>query len=88
MDFQMRDDSKLTSAQWDAIDKKVVELVRKQHEKAIALLKAHMDKLDALASYLYEKKTITGDEFMKILEGDKSETKEVESAEQKLLADE
>ena len=70
------------------IDKKVVELVRKQHEKAIALLKAHMDKLDALASYLYEKETITGDEFMKILEGDKSETQEVESAEQKLLADE
>lgn len=83
-------DTSLTcsAATQQQIDKKVVELVRKQHEKAIALLKAHMDKLDALASYLYEKETITGDEFMKILEGDKSETKEVESAEQKLLADE
>ena len=83
-------DTSLTcsAATQQQIDKKVVELVRKQHEKAIALLKAHMDKLDALASYLYEKETITGDEFMKILEGDKSETKEVESAEQKLLANE
>ena len=83
-------DTSLTcsAATQQQIDKKVVELVRKQHEKAIALLKAHMDKLDALASYLYEKETITGDEFMKILEGDKSETQEVESAEQKLLADE
>ena len=44
--------------------------MRKQHEKAIALLKAHMDKLDALASYLYEKETITGDEFMNILTRD------------------
>lgn len=83
-------DTSLTcsAATQQQIDKKVVELVRKQHEKAIGLLKAHMDKLDALASYLYEKETITGEEFMKILEGDKAEEPQVEAAEQKLLADE
>ena len=50
------------------IDKKVVELVKQQHEKAIGILKANHRKLDELAQYLYEKETITGDEFMKILE--------------------
>lgn len=50
------------------IDKKVVELVKQQHEKAISILKANRRKLDELAQYLYEKETITGDEFMKILE--------------------
>ncbi len=50
------------------IDKKVVELVKQQHEKAIGILKANRKKLDELAQYLYEKETITGDEFMKILE--------------------
>ena len=50
------------------IDKKVVELVKQQHEKAIGILKANRRKLDELAQYLYEKETITGDEFMKILE--------------------
>ena len=50
------------------IDKKVVELVKQQHEKAIGILKANRRKLDELAQYLYEKETITGDELMKILE--------------------
>ena len=49
------------------IDEKVVELVKAQHEKAKQLLLANRERLDALASYLYEKETITGDEFMTIL---------------------
>ncbi|MGN1204107.1 MAG: ATP-dependent zinc metalloprotease FtsH [Lachnospiraceae bacterium] len=55
------------------IDKKVVELVRTQHEKAISLLKEHREDLDKLAQYLYEKETITGDEFMEILKGKKEQ---------------
>ena len=51
------------------IDKKVVQLVRTQHEKAKELLKANRTKLDELARFLYEKETITGEEFMKILKG-------------------
>ena len=51
------------------IDEQVVELVRRQHEKALAILKENRAKLDELASYLYEHETITGDEFMSILGG-------------------
>ena len=51
------------------IDKKVVETVKAQHEKARALLSNNRSKLDELANYLYEKETITGSEFMKILNG-------------------
>ena len=51
------------------IDKKVVELVRTQHEKARGLLSSNLAKLNELAKYLYEKETITGDEFMSILNG-------------------
>ena len=50
------------------IDKKVVELVKKQHEKAGAILRENRDKLDELARFLYEKETITGEEFMEILD--------------------
>ena len=50
------------------IDKKVIELVKKQHEKARKILIDNRAKLDELADYLYEKETITGDEFMSILE--------------------
>ena len=50
------------------IDKQVVELVKKQHEKATAILVENRKKLDELSLYLYEKETITGEEFMKILE--------------------
>ena len=49
------------------IDKQVVELVKKQHEKASQILRDNKDKLEELAKYLYEKETITGDEFMQIL---------------------
>jgi len=49
------------------IDKQVVALVRKQHEKALALLQKNRGKLDELSEYLYEKETITGEEFMRIL---------------------
>lgn len=49
------------------IDKKVVELVRTQHEKARQILKDHRQKLDELAAFLYERETITGEEFMEIL---------------------
>ena len=49
------------------IDQKVVELVKKQHEKARKLLLDNREKLQELALYLYDKETITGDEFMKIL---------------------
>ncbi len=49
------------------IDKMVVQLVKSQHEKAIGILKANRKALDALAKYLYEKETITGEEFMEVL---------------------
>ncbi len=49
------------------VDKKVVALVKRQHEKARNLLNSHMDKLHELAKFLYEKETITGEEFMEIL---------------------
>ena len=49
------------------IDQRVVELVKKQHEKAIHILTENRAKLDELAQYLYEKETITGEEFMHIL---------------------
>ena len=49
------------------IDMKVVELVRKQHEKAKEILSSNREKLDEIANYLYEKETITGEEFMTIL---------------------
>ena len=49
------------------IDKQVVALVKQQHEKATKILEENKDKLDELAKYLYEKETITGEEFMSIL---------------------
>ena len=51
------------------IDRQVVELVKKQHEKAKNILLNNRSKLDELANYLYERETITGDEFMNILKG-------------------
>ncbi len=54
------------------IDLKTVELVKAQHEKAIKLLRDNREKLDELAKYLYEKETITGDEFMAILNGEEA----------------
>ncbi len=55
------------------IDQQVVELVKKQHDKAAAILTENREKLDELAAFLYEKETITGEEFMKILNGDRAE---------------
>ena len=56
------------------IDDKVVALVKAQHEKAKNLLLSNRAKLDVLAQYLYEKETITGDEFMTILERGEAKT--------------
>ena len=62
------DTSLSCSAQTQAeIDRQVVELVKKQHEKALQILADNREKLDELAEYLYDKETITGDEFMQIL---------------------
>ena len=51
------------------IDRRVVELVKEQHEKAKKILLENREQLEKLAEYLYEKETITGDEFMRILNG-------------------
>jgi len=62
------DSSLVCSAQTSAeIDRKVIELINIQHEKARMILKENKAKLDELAQYLYENETITGDEFMTIL---------------------
>ena len=53
------------------IDQKVVELVKAQHAKAVQILTDNRTKLDELAQYLYQKETITGDEFMEILNREK-----------------
>jgi cell division protease FtsH len=49
------------------IDDQVIEIVKRQHDKAAQILLDNRDKLRELAEYLYEKETITGDEFMEIL---------------------
>ena len=65
------DTSLACSAETQAeIDRQVIALVKKQHAKAIEILSENREKLDELAQYLYEKETITGDEFMKILNAD------------------
>ena len=61
------------------IDRQVTELVKKQHQKAKKLLLDNRDKLDELSNYLYEKETITGEEFMQIL----TRTETLEEAEGK-----
>ena len=50
------------------LDKKVVELVKMEHQKALKILQDNIGKLHELAKYLYENETITGEEFMKILD--------------------
>ena len=70
------DTSLVCSAQTQReIDQKVVELVKTQHEKAIRILTENRAKLDELAQYLYQKETITGEEFMDILNRDDAENK-------------
>ena len=56
-----------SAATQEAIDQKVVEIVKEQHEKARQILTENREKLDELATFLYEKETITGEEFMDIL---------------------
>ena len=51
------------------IDRQVVALVKRQHEKALQILHDNREKLDELANFLYEKETITGEQFMQILNG-------------------
>jgi cell division protease FtsH len=64
------DTSLACSAETQAkIDSLVVSLVKSQHEKAIAILMENRQKLDELSEYLYKRETITGEEFMKILNG-------------------
>ena len=63
------DTSLACSAQMQAkIDEQVIELVKSQHGKALQILTDNRSKLDELANFLYERETITGEEFMKILE--------------------
>ena len=69
-----------SAATQNQIDKQVVELVKKQHDKARKLLEENRDKLDELAAHLYESETITGDEFMKILKPETAETAETAEA--------
>lgn len=49
------------------LDRKVVDLVKQQHEKAVKILLENREKSDELAQFLYQRETITGDEFMEIL---------------------
>ena len=63
------------------LDKKVVELVRREHEKATKILTDNLGKLHEIAKYLYEHETITGEEFMKILNEKPDEIEEIQENE-------
>ena len=63
------------------LDKKVVELVRREHEKATKILTDNIGKLHQIAKYLYEHETITGEEFMKILNEKPDEIEEIQENE-------
>ena len=63
------------------LDKKVVELVRREHEKAMKILTDNIGKLHEIAKYLYEHETITGEEFMKILNEKPDEIEEIQENE-------
>ena len=67
-------DASLTCSEQTAaeVDKEVTAIIRKAHEKAVGILKENMDKLHELARYLLEKETITGEEFMRILNDEKA----------------
>ncbi|MDY6269349.1 MAG: ATP-dependent zinc metalloprotease FtsH [Selenomonadaceae bacterium] len=83
-------DTSLTcsAATQEQIDRRVVELVKKQHDLAKKLLEEHREKLDELANYLYEKETITGQEFMDILKREEEQKKEAALSAQPELGDE
>ena len=61
-------DSSCSADTQKEIDEKVVQLVKAEHEKARKILAANREKLDELAMYLYEQETLTGDDFMDILD--------------------
>ena len=63
------------------IDAKVLELIKEAHNKARTILEADMDKLHELAAYLLEKETITGEEFMQILEHGRQDEAKAETVE-------
>lgn len=63
------------------IDAKVLELIKEAHNKARTILEADMDKLHELAAYLLEKETITGEEFMQILEYGRQDEAKAETVE-------
>ena len=54
------------------IDEKAVAIIKEQHRKALKILEENRQKLDELAAYLYEKETITGEEFMRIFKGEEA----------------
>ena len=58
------------------IDKAVIAMVKEAHDKAVGILQENMEKLDEIATYLLEKETITGEEFMTILNNEKDSEKE------------
>ncbi len=58
------------------IDKAVIAMVKEAHDKAVGILQENMEKLDEIATYLLEKETITGEEFMTILNKEKDSEKE------------
>ncbi|MBQ7317762.1 MAG: cell division protein FtsH, partial [Phascolarctobacterium sp.] len=60
------------------IDAKVLEIIKDAHAKARVILSENLEKLDELAAYLLEKETITGEEFMSILNGYEEELAKVE----------
>ena len=69
------------------LDKKVVELVRREHEKATKILTDNIGKLHEIAKYLYEHETITGEEFMKILNEKPDEIEEIQENETRQYED-
>ena len=67
------------------IDQQVVALIKKQHDKAKKLLEDHREDLDRIANYLYEKETITGEEFMDILDHPENYSNETEVVDAEFL---
>ncbi len=55
------------------VDEEVVRIVKEQYDKAMGILKEHAGKLNEISVYLLEKETISGEEFMNILEGEQGE---------------
>ena len=77
-------DSSLSASQDTAtiIDQEVKAIIEKAHEKAIEILKENMDKLHEISRYLLQKETITGDEFMEILNANTNNDMDTETEEE------